>query len=92
MTLDERIKYTSEQHNVSVENIHDALNAYVGDWPEEKTLEAIGVLGDGGIHGKRAGFDLTTISRGIALKRTLASRCILHDAGLLEELPEELAR
>ncbi|MBX0320308.1 hypothetical protein [Shouchella clausii] len=63
MTLDERIKYTSEHHNVSVENIHDALNAYEGDWPEEKTLEAIGVLGDGVIHGRDAGKRLTTISR-----------------------------
>ena len=92
MTLGERIKYTSEQHNVSVENIHDALDYYVGDWPEEKTLEAIGVLGDGGIHGKRAGFDLTLINDGAYALRTLASRYLLYEAGLLEELPEELAR
>ncbi|UTR05165.1 hypothetical protein MM326_13715 [Alkalihalobacillus sp. LMS6] len=89
MTVNELIAQTSEQHNVSYDQAAEAFERYHGSWSNEKVLEAIGVLGDGGIHGERVGRILTLISEGnlAASFQTLAARCLLYDAGIIDNLP-----
>ncbi len=93
MNLNELIIETSQQNNVTEEEIRVGLTMVGKQWDDEHYIKSMGILGNSGIQGSHAWYSLFNISRAwdySRLKEATHESVGLESATALFALQEEL--